>query len=77
MRKSSRGFVAGAALATLALLAAACSSGSTSSTSSPSGPTVAGWQGLVAPRQKAPHGVYRIMLGAVTRAVNRLPAEML
>jgi peptide/nickel transport system substrate-binding protein len=46
MRKSSRAFVAGAALAALALLAAACSSGSTSSTGSPSGPTVAGWQGV-------------------------------
>ena len=47
MRKSSRGYVAGAALAALALLAAACSSGgSTSSTSTPSGPTVAGWQGV-------------------------------
>ena len=46
MRKSSRGYVAGAALAALALLAAACSSNSTSSTSSPSGPTVAGWQGV-------------------------------
>jgi peptide/nickel transport system substrate-binding protein len=46
MRKSSRGYVAGAALAALALLAAACSSGSTSSTNSPSGPTVAGWQGV-------------------------------
>ena len=47
MRKSSRGYVAGAALAALALLAAACSSGgSTSSTSAPSGPTVAGWQGV-------------------------------
>ena len=46
MRKSSRGYVAGAALAALALLAAACSSGSTSSTSSPGGPTVAGWQGV-------------------------------
>lgn len=47
MRKSSRGYVAGAALAALALLAAACSSGgSTSSTSTPSGPTVAGWQAV-------------------------------
>ncbi len=46
MRKSSRGYVAGAALAALALLAAACSSGSTSFTSTPSGPTVAGWQGV-------------------------------
>src|SRR6266516_140933 len=47
MRKSSRGYVAGAALAALALLAAACSSGgSTSSTGAPSGPTVAGWQGV-------------------------------
>jgi peptide/nickel transport system substrate-binding protein len=46
MRKSSRGYVAGAALAALALLAAACSSGSTSSTGTPSGPTVAGWQGV-------------------------------
>jgi len=46
MRKSSRGYVAGAALAALALLAAACSSGSTSSSGSPSGPTVAGWQGV-------------------------------
>jgi hypothetical protein len=36
-----------------------------------------GCRGLVAPRQKAPHGVYRIMLGVVTLAVNRLPAEML
>ena len=46
MRKSSRGYVAGAALAALALLAAACSSNTTSSTSTPSGPTVAGWQGV-------------------------------
>jgi peptide/nickel transport system substrate-binding protein len=47
MRKSSRGYVAGAALAALALLAAACSSsGSTSSATAPSGPTVAGWQGV-------------------------------
>jgi peptide/nickel transport system substrate-binding protein len=46
MRKSSRGYVAGAALAALALLAAACSSNSTSSSGSPSGPTVAGWQAV-------------------------------
>jgi peptide/nickel transport system substrate-binding protein len=46
MRKCSRGYVAGAALAALALLAAACSSGSTSSTGTPSGPTIAGWQGV-------------------------------
>jgi peptide/nickel transport system substrate-binding protein len=46
MRKSTRGYAAGAALAVLALLAAACSSSSTSSTGTPSGPTVAGWQGV-------------------------------
>lgn len=44
MRKRSRGFIAGTALAVLALLAAACSSGGTSSTNTGAG--VAGFQGL-------------------------------
>jgi peptide/nickel transport system substrate-binding protein len=44
MRKSSRGYVAGAALAALALLAAACSS--STSTGTQGGATVAGWQGV-------------------------------
>jgi peptide/nickel transport system substrate-binding protein len=47
MRKRSRAYAAGAALAVLALLAAACSSNSTSSSSNTaSGPTVAGWQAV-------------------------------
>jgi peptide/nickel transport system substrate-binding protein len=47
MRKRSRAYAAGAALAVLALLAAACSSNSsTSSGSSSGGSTVAGWQAV-------------------------------